>query len=92
MSYKNIRKYSIILAVPAIFICSELLLRAFGFCDALLYNESELYEYIAQPNQDRYRFGAHIKRILFRNVTAKSRTRQKQLCLVLVTPCCSAAQ
>lgn len=61
MSYKNIRKYSIILAVPAIFICSELLLRAFGFCDALLYNESALYEYIAQPNQDRYRFGAHIK-------------------------------
>lgn len=31
-----------------------------GFCDALLYQSSDKYEYIAQPNQDRYRFGAHI--------------------------------
>lgn len=39
----------------------ELLLRfCLGFCDALLYQDSEEYEYIAQPNQDRYRFGAHI--------------------------------
>ena len=28
--------------------------------DALLYRESDKYEYIAQPNQDRHRFGAHI--------------------------------
>lgn len=33
---------------------------AFGFCDALLYQSSDNYEYIAQPNQDRHRFGAHI--------------------------------
>ncbi|MDN0025959.1 hypothetical protein QVN84_10580 [Prevotella lascolaii] len=33
---------------------------AFGFCDALLYRESDKYEYIAQPNQNRHRFGAHI--------------------------------
>ncbi|MDN0023318.1 hypothetical protein [Leyella lascolaii] len=39
----------------------ELFLRfAFGFCDALLYRESDKYEYIAQPNQNRHRFGAHI--------------------------------
>lgn len=38
----------------------ELSLRHYGFCDALLYNHSNEYEYIAQPNQDRYRFGAHI--------------------------------
>lgn len=39
----------------------ELVLRfAFGFCDALLYRKSDKYEYIAQPNQDRHRFGAHI--------------------------------
>lgn len=43
------------------FVVGELVLRfAFGFCDALLYNESDKYEYIAQPNQDRHRFGAHI--------------------------------
>lgn len=38
----------------------EITLRLWGFCDALLYNHSDKYEYIAQPNQDRYRFGAHI--------------------------------
>lgn len=40
---------------------AELLLRlVFGFCDALLYRSSEAYEYIAQPNQHRYRFFSHI--------------------------------
>ena len=40
----------------------ELVLRhMFGFCDALLYQSSDKYEYIAQPNQDRYRLGAHIR-------------------------------
>ena len=44
-----------------IIFCMELILRfAFGFCDALLYRKSDKYEYIAQPNQDRHRFGAHI--------------------------------
>lgn len=39
----------------------ELVLRfLFGFCDSLLYQSSVKYEYIPQPNQDRYRFGAHI--------------------------------
>lgn len=39
----------------------ELILRyAFGFCDAVLYQPSPAYEYIAQPNQHRYRFFSHI--------------------------------
>ena len=39
----------------------ELILRyAFGFCDAVLYQSSPAYEYIAQPNQHRYRFFSHI--------------------------------
>ena len=43
------------------FVVGELVLRyVFGFCDALLYRESDKYEYIAQPNQDRHRFGAYI--------------------------------
>ena len=41
-------------------LCIEVLLRGLGFCDALLYQSSNQYEYIAQPNQDRDRFGAHI--------------------------------
>ena len=43
------------------FVVGELVLRyVFGFCDALLYRQSDKYEYIAQPNQDRHRFGAYI--------------------------------
>lgn len=39
----------------------ELVLRfVWGFCDALLYRADEDYEYIAQPNQYRKRFGALI--------------------------------
>lgn len=39
----------------------ELSLRlVFGFCDALLYEPSDKYEYIAKPHQDRYRFFSHI--------------------------------
>lgn len=43
------------------FAAVELVLRtAFGFCDTVLMQESKNYEYIAQPNQSRYRFGSHI--------------------------------
>lgn len=44
-----------------LFILEFILRFKFGFCDALLYQSSDKYEYIAQPNQDRYRFGAHIQ-------------------------------
>lgn len=57
------RKYICIgiVSFTFILIISELILRfKFGFCNALLYQSSNKYEYIAQPNQDRYRFGAHI--------------------------------
>lgn len=43
------------------FVVIELTLRlCFGFCDALLYQPSDKYEYIAQPNQIRHRFGARL--------------------------------
>lgn len=39
----------------------EVILRfGFGFCDALLYQPSDKYEYIAQPNQSRHRFGVQL--------------------------------
>lgn len=44
-----------------IVILLEIILRyVFGFCDAVLYQSSPTYEYIAQPNQHRYRFFSHI--------------------------------
>lgn len=55
------RKKCIVLLLLLAFVVGELVLRyVFGFCDALLYRESDKYEYIAQPNQDRHRFGAYI--------------------------------
>lgn len=55
------QKIFILFILLLVFVVGELVLRfAFGFCDALLYRGSDKYEYIAQPNQDRHRFGAHI--------------------------------
>jgi len=43
-------------------ITTEVILRfVFGFCDALLYEDSPNYEYIAKPNQTHYRFFSHIR-------------------------------
>ncbi len=45
--------------VPPLF--AEVFLRiCFGFGDALLYQNNDRYEYIAQPNQERHRFGRRL--------------------------------
>ena len=50
-----------LLGISLIVILLELILRyVFGFCDAVLYQSSPAYEYIAQSNQHRYRFFSHI--------------------------------
>lgn len=55
------KKCIVLLLLLSAFVVGEFILRyAFGFCDALLYRESDKYEYIAQPNQNRHRFGAYI--------------------------------
>ena len=60
----GINKRKIYIAISICFILIALLeftLRfVFGFCDAVLYQPSPAYEYIAQPNQHRYRFFSHI--------------------------------
>jgi len=57
---KKIAAYCVCVVV-ALLIAGELAFRfGLGFCDALLYRASDKYEYIAQPSQDRHRFGAHI--------------------------------
>lgn len=60
----RINKKIIYIAISICFILIALLeftLRfVFGFCDAVLYQSSPAYEYIAQPNQHRYRFFSHI--------------------------------
>ncbi|GHS94921.1 hypothetical protein FACS1894207_3860 [Bacteroidia bacterium] len=56
---KKIFYISIILTI--IIIVSEMYLRFYwGFCDTVLVIEDAKYEYIAQPNQNRFRFRHHI--------------------------------
>jgi hypothetical protein len=58
------KKKIIILAVTIIIsiVFIETYLRCYwGFCDAVLTQESDKFEYIAQPNQDRFRFRKHIR-------------------------------
>ena len=51
----------IIIVIFVIFVVCELVLRVcLGFCDALLYQSSDKYEYVSQPNQNRKRFGNHL--------------------------------
>lgn len=46
--------------VISLIIVEAILRLCFGFCDALLYQPSDKYEYIAQPNQARHRFGVKL--------------------------------
>lgn len=51
----------VLFLLTGICVATEFLLRfVFGFCDTVLYQSSPAYEYIAQPNQHRYRFFSHI--------------------------------
>lgn len=48
--------------VVLLLIAIEVILRlVFGFCDSPLSIESDTYEYICAPSQDRHRFGKHVK-------------------------------
>lgn len=50
-----------IFSILTLILCLEIILRTFyGFCDAVLMVENIDYEYIAQPNQNRQRFGNKI--------------------------------
>lgn len=63
MKKKLVSKKWITISVSllVLFVFVEIFLRyVFGFCDAVLYQSSPAYEYIAQPNQHRYRFFSHI--------------------------------
>ncbi|WP_458628880.1 hypothetical protein [Winogradskyella sp. PC D3.3] len=57
------KKRLIILSlVIVLFLILEIFLRQYlGFCDTVLMKEDSNYEYIAQPNQNRFRFRNHIK-------------------------------
>jgi hypothetical protein len=56
------KKLTIVILIATIFIVGvEVFLRCYyGFCDAVLTQESDKYEYIAQPNQNRFRFRKHV--------------------------------
>jgi hypothetical protein len=55
----NIKKITVILLVTVVL--TELHLRYYwGFCDTVLVQESDKYEYIAKANQNRFRFRKHV--------------------------------
>lgn len=54
-------RYAPVVGALAVVAITEAILRlGFGFCNALLYQSSDQYEYIAQPNQERRRFGVRL--------------------------------
>lgn len=55
------KRWRLGLALAVLLLVVEVVLRVgFGFCDAVLMRTDPHYEYIAQPSQDRHRFGRHI--------------------------------
>lgn len=60
MDTRNRLKWGLCICLVGLTVIEFVLRFIFGFCDALLYQPSDVYEYIAQPNQKRYRFFAHI--------------------------------
>ncbi|MCJ7446973.1 MAG: hypothetical protein MUO72_04720 [Bacteroidales bacterium] len=56
------KKLIFFILVFVLILSVEIFLRLFfGFCDAVLFKEDSEYEYIAKPNQDRFRFRNDIK-------------------------------
>jgi hypothetical protein len=57
------KKITIILVGLALCVLGlEVFLRYnYGFCDAVLFQEDPDFEYIAKPNQDRFRYGNHVR-------------------------------
>jgi len=52
----------LIFAIAVSLFSLEIFLRQYyGFCDTVLIKEDSSFEYIAQPNQDRFRFRNHVK-------------------------------
>lgn len=57
------KKKIFFVTIALLFVCLfvEIYLRFYwGFCDTVLMQEDEKFEYIAQPNQDRHRFRHHV--------------------------------
>lgn len=52
--------YFLIILCSFLIVIECILRLCFGFCDALLYQSNDQYEYILQPNQNRYRFGTRL--------------------------------
>ncbi len=57
----NLKWFHFLLIAVFIIFLVEIFLRSYyGFCDTVLIREDKEYEYIAEPNQDRFRFRNHV--------------------------------
>jgi hypothetical protein len=69
MKYKRMKKWKVVgLLIFILLFTTEILLRQYGFCDAVLMMEDKDYEYIAIP-QERNRFG---RRIYYNRLSQRS--------------------
>lgn len=70
-----------LLAFVVLIIAVEFILRVgYGFCDAVLMRTDPNYEYIAQPNQDRRRFG---HRIVYNSLSMRSEEPDSTAVIIL---------
>lgn len=53
--------------------------KIWGFCDAPLSIESEKYEYVFAPNQDRHRFGKHVRYNSFSQRSEEPKKEKKKV-------------
>lgn len=70
----------IVVALLFLILCEVILREGWGFCDTVLMQESERYEYIAQPNQDRMRFRHHV---IYNSLSMRSSEPQKGSVIIL---------
>jgi lysophospholipase L1-like esterase len=66
-----------LITITVLIVAVEIYLRSYwGFCDTVLTQESNKYEYIAQPNQNRFRFRKHI---MYNESSMRSRIVDNQI-------------
>ena len=76
---KNVIAKSIVVVCVIILILEAVCRFVFGFGDAPLFQADSDYEYIAQPNQDRYRFLCHYKTNSYSQRSEEPDTTRKRI-------------
>lgn len=75
------KRMTLLISILLLFITGEFILRGFfGFTDAVLFLEDPQVEYLAQPSQDRHRFGNSIR---YNEFSMRTEPFQHDACKIL---------